>query len=255
MIGAGMAHNDFLQVTKDTQAAEHAFKSSVEKGHLFDVSEDLKQDLQGAELNVFKQNSPMMNMQAQKTEQLLNSISVLEKRLKQLSGQKTKAESNLNPVSFSAEPNRVDTFHRGTDLALYHKWSINGKWSGWENLGGVLKSDPTVISERPNHLEVFVKGLDKAVWHKQWDQGRWSNWESLGGQWISNPAVVSWDSDRADVFVRGTDNNMWHKWCIRGGWSDWQNLGGVLTSAPTVISQRPNQILVFIKGTDNALWH
>ena len=67
MIGAGMAHNDFLQVTKDTQAAKHAFKSSVEKGYLFDVSEGLKQDYHEPELNVFRQNSPMMNMQAQKT--------------------------------------------------------------------------------------------------------------------------------------------------------------------------------------------
>ena len=153
MIGAGMAHNEFLQVTKDT---------------------------------------PMMNMQAQNTEQLLNRISVLEKRLKQLSGQKTKAESNINPVSFSAEPNRVDTFHRGADNALWHNWSINGRWSAWESLGGVLKSDPAVISQRPNLLEVFVRGDDDAMWHKQWDHGRWSDWVSKGGILRSDPAVVSW---------------------------------------------------------------
>ena len=80
--------------------AEHAFNTTVEKGYLFDVPEGLKQDLQGAGLNVFKQKSPMMNMQAQKREQLLNRISFVEKRLKQLEGKKTKAENKINPVSF-----------------------------------------------------------------------------------------------------------------------------------------------------------
>ena len=68
---------------------------------MFDVPEGLKQDLQGAGLNVFKQKSQMMNMQALKKEKLLNRISVVEKRLKQLEGQKTKALSMTDSATFS----------------------------------------------------------------------------------------------------------------------------------------------------------
>jgi hypothetical protein len=65
--------------------AEHAFNTTVEKGYLFDVPEGLKQDLQGAGLHVYKQKkSPVMNMQAQKREQLLKKMSLIENRLKQL---------------------------------------------------------------------------------------------------------------------------------------------------------------------------
>jgi hypothetical protein len=65
--------------------AEHAFNTTVEKGYLFDVPEGLKQDLQGAGLHVYKQEkSPVMNMQAQKREQLLKKMSLIESRLKQL---------------------------------------------------------------------------------------------------------------------------------------------------------------------------
>ena len=43
----------------------------------------------------------MMNMQALKKEKLLNRISVVEKRLKQLEGQKTKALSMTDSATFS----------------------------------------------------------------------------------------------------------------------------------------------------------
>jgi hypothetical protein len=65
--------------------AENAFNTTVEKGYLYDVPEGLKQDLQGAGLKVYKQEkSPVMNMQAQKREQLLKRMSLVENRLKQL---------------------------------------------------------------------------------------------------------------------------------------------------------------------------
>ena len=86
-----------------------------------------------------------------------------------MSGQKSKAESSINPVSFSAEPNRVDTFVIGTDNALWHNWSINGGWSGWENFGGVWRGAPAVSSIKPNHIEVYVRGTDDELWHKWWN--------------------------------------------------------------------------------------
>jgi peptidoglycan hydrolase-like protein with peptidoglycan-binding domain len=85
-------------------------------------------------------------------------------------------------------------------------------WHGWESLGGVLTSAPTVSSWAANRLDTFVRGTDNALWHKWWNGSSWSGWESLGGVLTSAPGAVSWGSNRIDTFVRGTDNALWHKW-------------------------------------------
>ena len=135
------------------------------------------------------------------------------------------------PAASSWAPGRLDTFTRGTDSALGHKWFDNG-WSGWESLGGVLASEPASVSWGNGRIDVFARGTDSALWHK-WYNGSWSGWESLGGVLASGPAVASWAAGRLDVFARGTDSALWHKW-YDGGWSGWESLGGAL-----VVGARP----------------
>jgi hypothetical protein len=147
---------------------------------------------------------------------------------------------------------RLDTFVRGTDSALWHKWHQGG-WSGWESLGGILTSEPSAVSWGNGRIDVFVRGTDSALWHKWYENG-WSGWESLGGVLTSGPGVCSWASGRLDVFVRGTDSALWHKW-YQGGWSGWESLGGTLTSSPAAVSWSNGRIDVFVAGTDSALWH
>ncbi|MEC5182518.1 hypothetical protein RCH07_003896 [Arthrobacter sp. CG_A4] len=156
------------------------------------------------------------------------------------------------PSVSSWAPGRLDTFVRGTDSALWHKWFQNG-WSGWESLGGVLTSAPGAASWGNGRIDVFARGTDSALWHK-WFQNGWSGWESLGGVLTSAPSVSSWAAGRLDVFVRGTDSALWHKW-FQDGWSGWESLGGVLTSAPSAVSWGNGRIDVFAVGTDAALWH
>ena len=129
------------------------------------------------------------------------------------------------------------------------------RWSGWENLGGVIIAAPAVSSWSANRLDCFVRGTDNAMWHKWWDGAAWRGWESLGGVLFSAPAAVSWGANRIDCFVRGTDNAMWHKWWDGAAWSGWESLGGILTSAPAVASWGPNRLDCFVRGTDNAMWH
>ena len=75
---------------------ESAMNHTVEHGYLFDVPEEIKGDLQEEGINVYKQRkSPMMNMQAQKRDQLLKRISLVEKRLKQLEAQKKRPISMI----------------------------------------------------------------------------------------------------------------------------------------------------------------
>jgi hypothetical protein len=156
------------------------------------------------------------------------------------------------PAVSSWASGRLDTFVRGTNSALWHKWYAGG-WSGWESLGGVLTSEPAAVSWGNGRIDVFVRGTNSALWHK-WFQGGWSGWENLGGTLTSSPAAVSWSNGRIDVFAAGTDSALWHKW-YQGGWSGWESLGGVLTSAPAASSWAAGRLDVFVAGTDSAMYH
>ena len=51
--------------------------------------------------------------------------------------------------------NRIDTFHRGTDKALWHKWwdgTKSSDWYDWESLGGELTSEPVAVSLGNNRI-------------------------------------------------------------------------------------------------------
>ena len=151
--------------------------------------------------------------------------------------------------------NRLDTFVRGTDNRMWHKWWNGAGWLGWENLGGVLTSGIGVSSWAANRLDCFVRGTDNRMWHKWWNGSSWIGWENLGGVLTSAPAAVSWGPNRIDTFVRGTDNHMWHKWWNGASWSGWEDLGGILTSEPAAVSWGPGRIDTFVRGTDNHMWH
>jgi peptidoglycan hydrolase-like protein with peptidoglycan-binding domain len=151
--------------------------------------------------------------------------------------------------------NRIDTFVRGADNAMYHKWWNGSSWLGWENLGGILTSAPAAVSWGPNRIDTFVRGTDNRMYHKWWNGSSWLGWENLGGILTSGIGVSSWAANRLDCFVRGTDNRMYHKWWNGSSWQGWENLGGGLTSAPAAVSWGPNRIDTFVRGTDNAMWH
>jgi hypothetical protein len=85
-------------------------------------------------------------------------------------------------------------------------------WSGWENLGCCIASDPDVASWGSTRLDVFGQGTDNALYHKWWDGTGWSGWENLGCCIASGPGAVSRGSGHIDVFGQGTDNALYHKW-------------------------------------------
>jgi hypothetical protein len=158
------------------------------------------------------------------------------------------------PAAVSWGQNRIDTFGRGMDRHLWHKWWNGSAWSGWEDLGGSLASAPAVASWQENRLDCFVQGPNDHMWHKWWDGAAWSGWEDLGGILTAAPAAVSWGQNRIDCFARGTDNHMWHKWWDGAAWSGWEDLGGVLAAGPAVASRRENTLDCFVRGTNNHLF-
>jgi len=62
--------------------------------------------------------------------------------------------------------NRLDTFVKGTDNQMYHKWWNGSQWSGWENLGGVIVDTPGAVSWGPNRIDVFAPGTNNHMFHK-----------------------------------------------------------------------------------------
>lgn len=47
--------------------------------------------------------------------------------------------------------NRIDTFARGMDSAMYHRWWDGSRWGGWEKLGGVIMTEPVPVSCKSWH--------------------------------------------------------------------------------------------------------
>ena len=56
----------------------------------------------------------------------------------------------------------------GTDRHLWHKW-YSGGWSGWEDLGGNIYSNPAAVSWGSNRIDVFALGGDRAMWHRWYE--------------------------------------------------------------------------------------
>ncbi|HLN35132.1 MAG TPA: tyrosinase family protein [Nitrososphaeraceae archaeon] len=136
------------------------------------------------------------------------------------------------------------------------------RWSGWEDLGGIITSAPSVASWAANRLDCFVRGQDSHMWHKWWNGSSWSGWEDLGGKITAAPAVASRGTNRLDCFVKGQDNALWYKWIDSsvvhghpGVWSGWHSLGGILDNAPAAVSWGPNRIDCFVRGMNNHMWH
>jgi hypothetical protein len=164
-------------------------------------------------------------------------------------------------------PNRLDIFGLGTDNQMYHKAWTGTAWApsagGWEPLGGVFNSPPSVVAWGPNRLDIFGLGTDNQMYHKAWTGTAWSpagtGWEPLGGVFSSPPAVVAWGPNRLDIFGLGLDNQMYHKAWTGTAWapsiSGWEPLGGVFNSPPAVVAWGPNRLDIFGLGTDNQMYH
>lgn len=90
-------------------------------------------------------------------------------------GGQISSDPESGPSVSSWGPQRLDVFVRGTDNAVWHRWSTDGgvRWSDWESLGGVITSSPASISRAPNLVEVFARGTDNKLYHIWWDGVAW----------------------------------------------------------------------------------
>ena len=116
---------------------------------------------------------------------------------------------------------------------------------GWEGLGGIVSSNPSMIKDNQGRTHIFVKGGDNALW-----DNLDGTWQFLGGVITSDPYAVKDSAGAVHVLVRGSDNALWDR-ALDGGWT---NLGGAISSSPSAALALDNHIKVAVKGMDNALW-
>jgi photosystem II stability/assembly factor-like uncharacterized protein len=81
------------------------------------------------------------------------------------------------PGASSTGPGHLEGFVRGTNRALYHRWTTTSGWSAWSGLGGTLTSGPAVAYRQGSGREdVYALGTDGQVWHLAQVSGRWGRW-------------------------------------------------------------------------------
>lgn len=104
---------------------------TAEHHRLFDVPSEIKEDLTEAGFHVYKQKkSPVTNLQAQKGEQLLQRISLIEQRLKRLEEQKKKP---INMIGAGSLTNNLLQNQETKEYANGDKYVgtlVNGKREG-----------------------------------------------------------------------------------------------------------------------------
>jgi hypothetical protein len=173
-----------------------------------------------------------------------------------------------DPAAVSYGAGHVEVFVVGADNAVWHKWFMNGGWSGWESLGGHATSSPSAASLHYGHIDLFVRGSDMGLWHRytDWPGGiPWQNWSSLGGRLSSGPAAVAPNlrfqqagKDRLFVYVFADNGALYGiAWSLATNWGGWTYMGeeGSHTSDPAAVSLGPDNVSLFWRGTQQQLVH
>jgi hypothetical protein len=158
---------------------------------------------------------------------------------------------------------RVDALKTSPDAPK----DIKFVWSGWENLGGVWTSKPTVSLNHEGLLSVYVRGVDRSLYYASQETSAehglvWSDWIWLKGNFASAPKVsaVTTAQGLSVLTARGMDKSFYMKKQVTdnsGGveWGSWLPVGGLWASGPTVLSPFDDTLNLFGLGLDLSVWH
>ena len=157
---------------------------------------------------------------------------------------------------------RVDALKTTTDGVHEMKYV----WSGWENLGGVWTSKPSVSINHEGLLSVFVRGVDRGIYYASQETSAehglvWSDWVWLKGHMASVPKIstVTTADGMSVLTVRGMDKSFYIKKQTNDAdgveWGKWESVGGLWSSGPTVLSPYADTLELFGLGLDLSVWH
>jgi len=160
------------------------------------------------------------------------------------------------------EWSRVDALKTSSDSVS----QMNFVWSGWENLGGVWTSKPSVTINHEGLLSVFVRGVDRSLYFASQETSSehglvWSDWIWLRGNFASAPKVsaVTTADGMSVLTARGMDKSFYMKKQTNDAegveWGKWEPVGGLWSSGPTVLSPYSDTLELFGLGLDLSVWH
>ncbi|MGE7776285.1 hypothetical protein ACQKLP_16265 [Chitinophaga sp. NPDC101104] len=182
-----------------------------------------------------------------------------------------KKKDNPSPKVPEVGPGFAATYRNGNDTLhlfaknhegklLHRYWSKTGGWTGWQDLGGRITSEPAVVSRSASSINVFAKGNNNNLVHIRWvrDEG-WSNWTDLEGNITSAPSVASGRPDKMEVYALGNNGQLQS----RTYWGDekvghflpWEDHGGKFADAPAAVYHGIDTVHIFGRSVDNKLIH
>ncbi len=168
---------------------------------------------------------------------------------------------NTMPSLFVNEDGRAEIFVRGaSDSALYHaaERSPGGDFGQWWNLGGHLRTMPTVVADAQHRPHVFAIGdSDGHVWTRmRTSPTEWPSWTYLNVTGNAPVSPVRMPDGRLAVFTRNHTGALVSQFQDGGGrWSIHpRTVGGVFTSNVVAIVDGRGRVNVFGRGTDSAVY-
>jgi hypothetical protein len=144
--------------------------------------------------------------------------------------------------------NSVHVVARGPGGAIAHNRFVSGSgaWTGWNDIGGQVTSNPEVIACF-SAVFVFAVMADSSLAMNRWDGLSWSGWLTLGGQLSSDPSAT-FDGSSLHVFARQTTGSIVRRRFNGTSWSSWEDLGGSHSSGPTALAASDG-VYVFTRDT------
>lgn len=165
--------------------------------------------------------------------------------------------SNIDPGLVSRADGTLDIYQVSFTNTVF-RYQVDPRTNtvnGFQDLGGVSRSEPSAVSWGSGHSAVFIRGGDDGLYYNQFDNGVASGYQSLGGVVTWNPYAVALGPGHLIVFYRGSNKQLWFREFENGAWGPHTSLGGVLTSSPIAVSTRPGHVAVITRGQANDLYY
>jgi alpha-galactosidase len=152
------------------------------------------------------------------------------------------AYGRVAPVSRGGD---FDILGRGWDGEIWRTTYVPGAgWTGWNPMGGCIRSGIAAASTMNGTVHVAVIGCDDAVWHGYYQAASAISWERVGGAnaFTGTPAVaVDTLSGRVNLFARSRASGELMQSVWNGSWSSWLPVAGCSKSGVGAAS-RPASI-------------
>ncbi|HBY08920.1 MAG TPA: hypothetical protein DEH22_14505 [Chloroflexi bacterium] len=169
------------------------------------------------------------------------------------------------PAVVARGGDQLDLFRRGPDNTLRWCHSDDGAtWGTWQNMGGMLASEPDAVALGDGRMQVYALGPDGALWYRTFSGG-WGDWQYLetpseiAGTAV--PMLTSPGIGQVAVYLAGTGERVWSIQNNGSGGGTWSsisvdNVGGdpnVKFGAEVGVAAIPGGTYLFARMSDSSL--